>query len=151
MGRDRMNCNFPQILIQNSSAVNVHTVQGYMTYSMSDLLQLMVAQSSSDLHIRDNKTFRIQSDIQTGAKFGIVTLDSYLMEKYAAAFISREEVVNKPQDPTTIIQKQRLGERSAPRLASQAVTNILWLDVERYSIPIRRSVAAKYADETTEA
>ena len=41
--------------------------------------------------IRDNKTFRIQSDIQTGAKYGMVTLDSLLMEKYAAGIISREE------------------------------------------------------------
>ena len=33
--------------------------------------------------IRDNKTFRINSDIQTGAKYGMVTLDSFLMEKYS--------------------------------------------------------------------
>jgi twitching motility protein PilT len=26
--------------------------------------------------IRDNKTFRIKSDIQTGAKYGMVTLDA---------------------------------------------------------------------------
>jgi hypothetical protein len=37
--------------------------------------------------------------------------------------------------------KQRLGEGSTSRFASQAVTNILWLDLERYSIPIQRSVA----------
>ncbi len=49
--------------------------------------------------IRDNKTFRINSDIQTGAKYGMVTLDSFLMEKYQAGMISREEVVNKSQDP----------------------------------------------------
>ena len=34
--------------------------------------------------IRDNKTFRIQSDIQTGAKFGMVTLDGNLIEKFQA-------------------------------------------------------------------
>jgi twitching motility protein PilT len=55
--------------------------------------------------IRDNKTFRIQSDIQTGAKHGMVTLDSYLMEKYSQGIISRDEVVNKSQDPTTMLQK----------------------------------------------
>jgi hypothetical protein len=37
--------------------------------------------------------------------------------------------------------KQRLGKCSTPRFASQAVSNIVWLDIERYSIPIRRSVA----------
>ncbi len=55
--------------------------------------------------IRDNKTYRINSDIQTGAKFGMVTLDGYLMEKYMAGMISREDVVNKSQDPTTVAQK----------------------------------------------
>ncbi len=55
--------------------------------------------------IRDNKTFRIQSDIQTGAKYGMVTLDSLLMDYYQKGMISREEVVNKSQDPTTIQQK----------------------------------------------
>ena len=34
--------------------------------------------------IRDNKTFRINSDIQTGAKYGMVTLDAFLMDKYLA-------------------------------------------------------------------
>ncbi len=40
------------ILILNSSAVNVRPVKDGMTYSMSDLLQLMVPEGSSDLHVR---------------------------------------------------------------------------------------------------
>ena len=55
--------------------------------------------------IRDNKTFRINSDIQTGAKYGMVTLDGFLMEKYQAGMIAREEVINKSQDTQTVIQK----------------------------------------------
>ena len=55
--------------------------------------------------IRDNKTFRINSDIQTGAKYGMVTLDSFLMDKYMLGMISREEVVTKSQDPTTVQSK----------------------------------------------
>jgi len=55
--------------------------------------------------IRDNKTFRINSDIQTGAKYGMVTLDGFLMEKYQQGWIAREEVINKSQDPATVIQK----------------------------------------------
>jgi hypothetical protein len=34
--------------------------------------------------------------------------------------------------------KQRLGECSTSSFASQLVTNILWLNVEPYSVPIRR-------------
>jgi len=37
--------------------------------------------------------------------------------------------------------QQRLGDGSTSRAASQAMTNILWLDRGRHSIPIRRSVA----------
>src|SRR6187402_555891 len=55
--------------------------------------------------IRDNKTFRLQSDIQTGAKFGMVTLDSFLVDKYLSGMISQEEVITKSQDAVTIQAK----------------------------------------------
>jgi len=55
--------------------------------------------------IRDNKTFRIQSDIQTGMKYGMVTLDAWMMEKYLKGIIAREEVINKAQDPITVMAK----------------------------------------------
>src|SRR6476620_871144 len=69
------------------------------------VFEIMVNTPSIAALIRDNKTFRINSDIQTGAKFGMVTLDGFLMEKYAQGLISREEVVNKSQDPTTVAAK----------------------------------------------
>ena len=131
-----------------------------MTYSMSDLLQLMVSVGSSDLPIRvrfppvirvhgvlrrvegpplrpedtdelmintpsvaalirDNKTFRIQSDIQTGAKYGMVTLDAYLMQLYRNGVISREEVVNKSQDPTIVPQKLAECDAAQSEFADQ--------------------------------
>src|SRR5436190_10603852 len=65
--------------------------------------------------IRDNKTFRINSDIQTGAKYGMVTLDGFLMEKYLQGWISREEVINKAQDPATVLQK--LQEMEAAQMS----------------------------------
>ncbi len=67
--------------------------------------EIMVNTPSIAALIRDNKTFRINSDIQTGAKWGMVTLDSWLMDKYKAGMIAREEVINKAQDPTTIQAK----------------------------------------------
>jgi len=67
--------------------------------------EIMINTPSVAALIRDNKTFRIQSDIQTGAKFGMVTLDGSLMEKFQAGMISREEVINKSQDPSTVMQK----------------------------------------------
>jgi twitching motility protein PilT len=67
--------------------------------------EIMVNTPSIAALIRDNKTFRIQSDIQTGSKFGMVTLDSWLIDKYLAGMIAREEVITKSQDPTTIMAK----------------------------------------------
>jgi twitching motility protein PilT len=67
--------------------------------------EIMINTPSIAALIRDNKTFRIQSDIQTGSKWGMVTLDSFLIEKYLQGMIAREEVINKSQDATTIMAK----------------------------------------------
>ncbi|MFN0068225.1 MAG: type IV pilus twitching motility protein PilT [Limisphaerales bacterium] len=83
------------------------------------VFEIMVNTPSVAALIRDNKTFRINSDIQTGAKYGMVTLDSFLLDKYQQGIISREEVITKSQDPTTILQK--LQELEAAQAAA-AVT-----------------------------
>ena len=69
------------------------------------IFEIMINTPSIAALIRDNKTFRIQSDIQTGMKYGMVTLDACLIEKYEKGFISREDVINKSQDATTIMAK----------------------------------------------
>jgi twitching motility protein PilT len=79
--------------------------------------EIMINTPSVAALIRDNKTFRISSDIQTGSKFGMVTLDGYLMEKYVAGLISREEVINKSYDPTTTIQKLAEWEAAQAEMA----------------------------------
>ena len=71
--------------------------------------------------IRDNKTFRVNSDIQTGAKYGMVTLDGYLLEKYQQGMISREECINKSQDPQTLTTKlQELEAAQAAQAPAEA-------------------------------
>src|SRR6187431_2576711 len=67
--------------------------------------EIMINTPSIAALIRDNKTYRINSDIQTGAKYGMVTLDSFLIDKYLAGMIAREEVITKAQDPVTIQAK----------------------------------------------
>lgn len=69
------------------------------------VFEIMINTPSISALIRDNKTFRINSDIQTGAKYGMVTLDSFLLDKYQAGMISQHEVITKAQDPTTILAK----------------------------------------------
>ena len=77
------------------------------------VFEIMMNTPSIAALIRDNKTFRIQSDIQTGAKYGMVTLDAFLMEKYMAGMIAREEVITKAQDPVTIQAKLQELELAA--------------------------------------
>jgi twitching motility protein PilT len=69
------------------------------------VFEIMINTPSVAALIRDNKTFRLNSDIQTGAKYGMVTLDSFLIDKYMAGMIAREEVITKSQDPVTIQAK----------------------------------------------
>jgi twitching motility protein PilT len=82
------------------------------------VFEIMINTPSISALIRDNKTFRINSDIQTGAKFGMVTLDSFLVEKYQLGMIAEEEVITKAQDPTTVLMK--LQELEAAKAASAA-------------------------------
>jgi len=77
------------------------------------VFEIMINTPSISALIRDNKTFRLQSDIQTGAKYGMVTLDSFLLEKYMAGMIAREEVISKAQDPVTIQSKLQEVELAA--------------------------------------
>lgn len=76
--------------------------------------EIMLATPSVRSRIRDNKTFQIRSDIQTGAKLGMVTLDAYLLEHYRNGLIRYDELVTKAQDPDSVVAKlnEEMGRRS---------------------------------------
>jgi twitching motility protein PilT len=60
--------------------------------------------------IRDNKTFRIDSMIQTGKKFGMQLLDDHLWSLYMAGKISAEEMYDVSKNQADILAKvHRLG------------------------------------------
>jgi twitching motility protein PilT len=60
--------------------------------------------------IRDNKTFRIDSSIQTGKKFGMQLLDDHLWTLYTRGMISAEEMIDKCKNPGDVTDKvHRLG------------------------------------------
>ncbi len=67
--------------------------------------EIMFATPSIRSLIRDNKTFRITSDIQTGARWGMMTLDAHLMALYERGMISYEDLITKCQDQDAIVQK----------------------------------------------
>ena len=55
--------------------------------------------------IRESKTFRIDSAIQTGRKFGMQLLDDHLWKLYAEGKISAEEVIDKCKNPGDLKEK----------------------------------------------
>jgi len=67
--------------------------------------EIMVNTSSIASLIRDNKTFRIPSDIQTGAHLGMITLDTHLMSLVNKELIDPNEAVEKAQDPENMRTK----------------------------------------------
>ncbi len=67
--------------------------------------EIMVSTSAIEALIRDSKTYRITSEIQTGAKYGMITMDAYLMALYEAGKIGYEDLLTKSQDPAGVVQK----------------------------------------------
>jgi hypothetical protein len=60
--------------------------------------------------IRENKSFRIDSEIQTGKKFGMQLLDDNLWMNFQAGRISAEEAIDKSKNPGGMVDRmQRNG------------------------------------------
>jgi len=67
--------------------------------------EIMVNTTSISTLIRENKTFRITSDIQTGAQLGMITMDTHLMSLANRELISPDEALEKSQDPVVMREK----------------------------------------------
>ena len=67
--------------------------------------EIMISTPAIQALIRDNKTYRITSDIQTGAKHGMITLDAHLMALFQAGQIQYQDLITKAQDPDSVVQK----------------------------------------------
>jgi twitching motility protein PilT len=61
--------------------------------------EIMVNTTSIGSLIRENKTFRITSDIQTGAQLGMITMDTHLMSLVNRELVTPDEALEKAQDP----------------------------------------------------
>lgn len=74
--------------------------------------EIMVSTPSIQNLIRDKKTFRITSDIQTGAKYGMRTLDTSLFDLYQKNLITYEDAMSRCFDPEQMQRKiEALGNR----------------------------------------
>jgi twitching motility protein PilT len=67
--------------------------------------EIMVNTNSIAQMIRENKTFRIASDIQTGSKFGMISLDSHLLGLFNRGLITASEAIIKAQNPSEMRER----------------------------------------------
>ena len=76
---------------------------------------LVITAAISNL-IRENKTYRINSAIQTGKKFGMQLLDDHLWQLYDTGLVSAEECLERAQAPTDLQKKieEKLRGQSGP-------------------------------------
>ena len=73
--------------------------------------EIMVATTSIGSLIRENKTYRITSDIQTGSQLGMITMDAHLMSLVNTDQIDPNEAIEKAQAPDEM--RKRLLETGA--------------------------------------
>lgn len=71
--------------------------------------EIMISTTSIQSLIRDNKTFRITSDIQTGANLGMITMDAHLMNLFNRELITADEALEKAQDSLVMREKLLAG------------------------------------------
>lgn len=67
-------------------------------------LEILVGTPAIRNLIREGKTYQIPSQLQTGARYGMQTLDMSLRALYQKKIISREEVLNRARDPETVLR-----------------------------------------------
>jgi twitching motility protein PilT len=67
--------------------------------------EIMVAIPAIQALIRERKTYRITSSIQTGGRYGMITLDDSLIKLYSDGVISSDEVVNRCNDVESVKTK----------------------------------------------
>ncbi len=112
-----------QIRVQLSSSLIAVLCQTLMPRcdirGMIAAYEFMVVTNAIGNLIRENKTFRIPSSIQTGKKYGMQLLDDHLFSLYAEGKVEEEEIIDRSQQPGEMqdkIEGYKAGRISAPTM-----------------------------------
>jgi twitching motility protein PilT len=109
-----------QIRVQLSTALICVLSQALLTRvdspGMVAAYEFMLVTPAIANLIRDNKTFRIDSMIQTGKKFGMQLLDEHLWQLYMQGKIAGDEMVDVSKNPTDLIAKIHKMGRTVGRM-----------------------------------
>ena len=103
-----------QIRVQLSTALLCILSQALLTRidttGMVAAYEFLVVTPAIANLIREAKTFRIDSAIQTGKKFGMQLLDDHLWSLYSKGMISAEEMIDVSKNPVELTSRiHRLG------------------------------------------
>ncbi len=74
--------------------------------------EIMVTTTSIAALIRENKTYRIASEIQTGSQYGMISLDAHLLSLVNRGLVEPDEALEKSQNVNEM--KQRFREANIP-------------------------------------
>jgi len=108
---DRIIDVFPPHQQQQIRVQLANTIQGIIAQTLIPrvdrpgrvaAIEVMVATPAIRNLIRESKTYQIVSQIQTGAKYGMQSLDMALRTLYTKKMISREEVLSRATDPESL-------------------------------------------------
>ncbi|MDQ7789318.1 MAG: type IV pilus twitching motility protein PilT [Clostridia bacterium] len=108
---DRVIDVFPPHQQQQIRVQLANTVQGVVAQQLIPridkpgrvaAIEIMVATPAIRNLIREGKTYQIISQIQTGAKFGMQSLDMSLRSLYQKKQISKQEALNRAADPESL-------------------------------------------------
>lgn len=69
--------------------------------------EIMVTTTSISALIRENKTYRIASEIQTGSQYGMISLDAHLSSLVNRGMVDPNVALEKSQSPNELKQKFR--------------------------------------------
>lgn len=109
---DRVIDVFPPAQQQQVKIQLANTIEGIVSQQLiprSDIpgrvvaLEILVATPAIRNLIREGKTYQIPSQLQTGARYGMQTLDMSLRMLYRKGMISKEEVLNRAREPENIL------------------------------------------------
>jgi twitching motility protein PilT len=73
--------------------------------------EMLVVEPAIANLIRENKTFRINSAIQTGAKKGMILLDDFLFNLWKAEKVTVEDAVSRAQQPEDFLRRVANAKR----------------------------------------
>ena len=80
--------------------------------------EIMISTPAIANLIRENKTYRIDSDIQTGRKYGMILLDDSLFNLFISKKITYADMMQRAQEPSSL--QQKVKEYTEAQQAQQA-------------------------------